>query len=199
MALTSSDTSQQSSETASQRLPVVMIPSLGRPASDFLTVAPALEQAGFRLVLLDPRPHWHGSPTLHDLAADSLAQLDALEIRTFHLVGHAFGNRLARTIAADAPHRVVSLALLPQVGSSSPPPTFGQGWRSVSTCRCRPSNTSAKCGACSLPTETMRRCGVRAGCPKCPSISDMQCSQHLAATGGEPALIVCSWCRDSRT
>lgn len=127
MVLTSSDTSHQSSATASQRLPVVMIPSLGRPASDFLTIAPALEHGGFRLVLLDPRPQWPGSPSLHDLAADSLAQLDALGLDSFHLVGHAFGNRLARTIAADAPQRVASLALLAAGGLVEPPADVWDG------------------------------------------------------------------------
>ncbi|MFM8993143.1 MAG: alpha/beta fold hydrolase [Actinomycetota bacterium] len=128
-----------SPSSTSQSHPVVMIPSLGRPASDFLTIAPALEQAGFRLVLLDPRPHWHGSPTLHDLAADSLAQLDALKIRTFHLVGHAFGNRLARTIAADAPQRVATLALLAAGGLVEPPADVWAGL--------------AKCFDLSLPPE----------------------------------------------
>jgi pimeloyl-ACP methyl ester carboxylesterase len=91
---------------------VVLIPSLGRPASDFDLLRHALIEEGFNAVGIDPRPTFPGKPTLHDLAADTVAQLDALQIEQFHLVGHAFGNRLSRCITADFNHRVKSLTLL---------------------------------------------------------------------------------------
>lgn len=99
---------------------IVLVPSLGRPATDFLPVVPALTDAGYEPVLMEPRPSWDGSPTLHDLAADTIARLDALGVDRFHLVGHAFGNRLSRMITADFNGRVESLTLLAAGGLVEP-------------------------------------------------------------------------------
>ena len=99
---------------------VVMVPSLGRPATDFEPILPALVKAGYEPVLMEPRPSWDGKPTLHDLAADTIAQLDKLGVHRFHLVGHAFGNRLSRTITADFNDRVESLTLLAAGGLVEP-------------------------------------------------------------------------------
>ncbi len=101
---------------------VVMVPSLGRPATDFEPLYPALRAAGFEPVPVEPHPSWDGDATLHDLARDTVSQLDALGIGTFHLVGHAFGNRLSRTITADFGGRVESLTLLAAGGLVEPDP-----------------------------------------------------------------------------
>jgi len=100
---------------------IVLVPSLGRPATDFDPIVPALTGAGYVPVLMDPRPSWDGSPTLHDLAADTIARLDALGVDRFHLVGHAFGNRLSRMVTADFNDRVESLTLLAAGGLVEPP------------------------------------------------------------------------------
>lgn len=91
---------------------VVLLPSLGRPASDFDHLSSRLAAAGFRPLPVDLPPDVPGEPSLHDLASIVMATVDAAGIRRFHLVGHAFGNRLARTITADHPGRVASLTLL---------------------------------------------------------------------------------------
>lgn len=110
---------------------VVMLPSLGRPASDFDPVIAPIVMAGFLPVPVDPRPGWDGEPTMHDIAADTVARLDALGIASFHLVGHAFGNRLARMITADFPGRVESLTLLAAGGLVEPDPSL---WVSLARC-----------------------------------------------------------------
>ena len=51
-------------------------------------------------------------PTLHDLAHVVIAELDARGFDRVHLLGHAFGQRLARCVVADAPDRVASLVML---------------------------------------------------------------------------------------
>ncbi|MFM7262259.1 MAG: alpha/beta fold hydrolase [Acidimicrobiales bacterium] len=108
-----------------------MIPSLGRPATDFEPVVPALHDAGYETVQLEPRPSWDGTPTLHDLARDTVGRLEAEGITTFNLVGHAFGNRLSRMITADFPERVASLTLLAAGGLVEPDPSL---WVSLSHC-----------------------------------------------------------------
>jgi pimeloyl-ACP methyl ester carboxylesterase len=91
---------------------VVMIPSLGRPASDFDALAERLRAAGFLTLSVDPPHSVPGNPTLHDLAQYVIDRVDEVGVEEFHLVGHAFGNRLSRMVARDHPARILSLTLL---------------------------------------------------------------------------------------
>ena len=91
---------------------VVLLPSLGRPASDFDELCTLLRTAGFHTLSIDPPRSLPGEPTLHDLAQYVIASINKAQIASFHLVGHAFGNRLARMVTTDYPDRVLSLTLL---------------------------------------------------------------------------------------
>jgi pimeloyl-ACP methyl ester carboxylesterase len=104
-----------------------MLPSLGRPGSDVDDLAAALDEAGYRAVSIDL--HGIGSSplpapgaTLHDLARDVAAVVEELAAGPVHLVGHAFGNRLARCVSADHPQLVRSLAVLGCGGKVAPEP-----------------------------------------------------------------------------
>lgn len=99
---------------------VVLVPSLGRPATDFNQLAESLSKAGFAPHLMEPVPQWDGKPTLHDLADEVVGRLNALGVDRFHLIGHAFGNRLSRCITADYNNRVESLTLLAAGGLVEP-------------------------------------------------------------------------------
>src|SRR4051794_41857316 len=50
--------------------------------------------------------------TLHDLAGDVAGVIKAIGCGPAHLVGHAFGNRIARCLAVDQPPLVRSVTLL---------------------------------------------------------------------------------------
>jgi pimeloyl-ACP methyl ester carboxylesterase len=50
--------------------------------------------------------------TLHDLAGDVAGVIEAIGCGPVHLVGHAFGNRIARCLAVDQPPLVRSVTLL---------------------------------------------------------------------------------------
>ena len=110
---------------------VVLVPSLGRPGSDFDLLSGALRDAGFDPVAIEPRPQFPGSPNLHDLALDTVQRIDEMGIDRFHLVGHAFGNRLSRCITADFPGRVLSLTLLAAGGLVEPEPGI---WHALFSC-----------------------------------------------------------------
>lgn len=100
---------------ATSAIPVVLLASLGRPASDFDRLVADLGAAGFDAIALDPRDVLGAvadEPTLHDLAAAVVGELDRRGLARAHLVGHAFGQRLARCVVADAPERVESLVML---------------------------------------------------------------------------------------
>lgn len=92
--------------------PVVLLPSLGRGAADFDDLAGRLQMAGFETLALDPPTAVPPEATLHDLAAAVVAEIVARGWQEVHLIGHAFGQRLARCVVADAPERVRSLVML---------------------------------------------------------------------------------------
>jgi pimeloyl-ACP methyl ester carboxylesterase len=86
---------------------IVLLPSLGRAADDYDALAEALAQAGYRV--LRPTPRGIGKSTgpakasLHDYAED-IAQVITHEDKGPAIVlGHAYGNWVARTVAADHP------------------------------------------------------------------------------------------------
>jgi pimeloyl-ACP methyl ester carboxylesterase len=76
----------------------------------------ALERTGRTAVALDLPGVGEAAdepvgPDLHAVAADVADRLSDLST-PFHLLGHAYGNRVARCLAADQPARVASLILL---------------------------------------------------------------------------------------
>ncbi len=96
---------------------VVLIPSLGRGATDFDDLASRIAHAGFRA--LAPQPRGLGASrgpldriTLHDFARDMAAVIRAEGGGPAVMAGHAFGNFVARATAADFPELVRGVALL---------------------------------------------------------------------------------------
>jgi pimeloyl-ACP methyl ester carboxylesterase len=107
---------------------IVLLPSLGRGASDFDRIAQRLAQAGFRV--LRPQPRGIGQSRgpmtgidLHDCAADVAAVIARHGHGAAFVVGHAFGNRVARMLATDRPDLVRAVALVAaNVGHAPSPP-----------------------------------------------------------------------------
>ena len=96
---------------------VVLLPSLGRGSEDFARLGADLVAAGFRVVLPEPR----GIPpsvalerpaTLHDLAGDVACAIRAACTPPVSVLGHALGNRIARTLATDHPDLVRDVILV---------------------------------------------------------------------------------------
>jgi len=59
---------------------VVLVPSLGRPASDFAHLEKDLAGAGFLPVSVEPFAEWEGEPTLHDLAGAFNSRVESLTL-----------------------------------------------------------------------------------------------------------------------
>jgi pimeloyl-ACP methyl ester carboxylesterase len=91
------------------RLPLFLIPSLGRPASDFNELAAELVRDGHNVYFIDPRNFYLESGqttkniTLFDLADDVETIRRDAGLDSIILVGHAFGNRVARAYATSYP------------------------------------------------------------------------------------------------
>jgi pimeloyl-ACP methyl ester carboxylesterase len=108
--------------------PIVLLPSLGRGARDFDAIATSLAGAGYRVLRPQPRGvgesrgPWDGI-RLEDLAADIAAVVAANNGGPAFVVGHAFGNRVARTLATLRPELVKAVALVAaNVGHHPSPP-----------------------------------------------------------------------------
>ena len=93
-------------------LPVVLLPSLGRTATDFDGLVAALRAAGFDALALDPPTELPENSTLHELAQLVIDVLDERGWDRVHLIGHAFGQRVARCVVADHSLRVATLTML---------------------------------------------------------------------------------------
>ena len=116
---------------ASGKLPastVALLPSYARSASDFNELVAALSAAGYRTLAMQPRgidgstlPSWR--MTLHGYAGDLRAVLDAEGVaEPVVVVGHAYGNRIARSFASNFPERTKALVLLAAGGEQPAAP-----------------------------------------------------------------------------
>jgi pimeloyl-ACP methyl ester carboxylesterase len=102
--------------------PVVLLPSLGRPASDFDDLRARLGAAGFDAVAIELSDLVHQVDTFGGLADVVVSEMADRGVESFHLVGHAFGNRLARQITAQHTDKVSTLTLLACGGSTEMEP-----------------------------------------------------------------------------
>jgi alpha-beta hydrolase superfamily lysophospholipase len=95
---------------------VVLLPGGGLNVSYMESLARSLAEAGYRVVRINPRGAGasKGSAhdlTLHDLAGDVAKVIEALDVGSVHVAGHAFDNRVARMLAADHPELVRSVPM----------------------------------------------------------------------------------------
>jgi pimeloyl-ACP methyl ester carboxylesterase len=115
---------------------VVMIPSAGRGAEDFDDLAARVAQAGFRV--LRPQPRGIGGSrgmmeglTLRDLAGDVVQVLNHGGVEPAVILGHAFGNRVARAVASYYPPKVSRILLLAAGGRIAMAPDVARDFRAA--------------------------------------------------------------------
>ena len=97
--------------------PIILLPSLGRGAGDFNDLTRRLSAAGYRVLRPQPRgigrSSVHTGPhTLAELADDAMIAMTLIPNRQVVVVGHAFGNRVARMMATRHPARIRGVVLL---------------------------------------------------------------------------------------
>lgn len=100
---------------------VVLLPSLGRPASDFANLSDRLAEAGYRVLAPEPRGSSGSSMalanlTLFDFAEDVAAVIRADNQSEVCIVGHDFGGHVARATASQYPELVKNMVLLATAG-----------------------------------------------------------------------------------
>jgi pimeloyl-ACP methyl ester carboxylesterase len=132
--------------------PVVLLANAGCSTAYFDDLTRILAAQGLQTIAINMRGVGESSGsldgiTVHDLAADVAGVLDALECGPAHLVGHAFGNRVARCLAVDRPSLVHSVALLAAGGLIGPATPLGTGLRNATEVRMNGSDCVTKYGA----------------------------------------------------
>jgi len=105
---------------------VVLLPSLARDSDDYDAVADGLAAAGFLVLRPKPRGIGHSSGpmtgiTLHDLARDIAEVVVRLGGGRAVIVGHAYGNWVARMTAADRPELVRGVVIAAAAAKTYPP------------------------------------------------------------------------------
>jgi len=117
---------------------VVLIPSVGRSAADFDLLGHGLEAAGYRAVMPEPRGIGKSTGLIDGLSMGDLATDIATVITVVGgpaaqatVVGHAFGNRVARMVATDHPSVVRDVVLLACGGAIPPAPEVTRALRRV--------------------------------------------------------------------
>ncbi|MGC4892736.1 alpha/beta fold hydrolase [Micromonospora sp. DT31] len=101
--------------------PVLLLHGIGRTLDDFAALHPALAR-DHRVLAVDLPGHGGSAPldgphTLPALAEAVARFLDVAGVTgPAHLVGNSLGGAVAMRLAADAPHRAASLALLNSAG-----------------------------------------------------------------------------------
>jgi pimeloyl-ACP methyl ester carboxylesterase len=120
--------------TAGEGPTLILLPGMARPATDLDPFAALLVVAGYRVVQPDPRGIGGSTGpldgiTLHDLAADIAAVIEAVGGAPVVVIGHAFGNRVARCVAADRPDLVRAVVLLSSSGKVQPAPEIADAIR----------------------------------------------------------------------
>ena len=117
---------------------VVLVPSVGRGAEDFVDLAHRLAEGGYLAAC--PQPRGIGGSTgalrgmsMADLAADVAAVITTLVEPGARAVvaGHAFGNRVVRMVATDHPDLVAGVALLACGGAVPATPEVDQALHRV--------------------------------------------------------------------
>ena len=116
--------------------PVVLLANAGCGTSYFDDLARVLAAGGRQALCVNMRGtgESRGSLdgiTVHDLAADVAGVLEALDCGPAHLVGHAFGNRVARCLAVDRPSLVRNVTLLAAGGLIGPATPLGTAFRNA--------------------------------------------------------------------
>jgi pimeloyl-ACP methyl ester carboxylesterase len=104
---------------------VVLLPSRGRAAEDFGVVAAGIAKAGFRVLRPQPRGagRSHGpmkNLSLHDFARDTAAVIRHEGRGPAVIVGHAFGNWVARMTAVDHPQLVRGVVIVAAAAKAYP-------------------------------------------------------------------------------
>jgi pimeloyl-ACP methyl ester carboxylesterase len=132
--------------------PVVLLANAGCSTGYLDDLARVLAAGGLQAIAVNMRGTGESRGvlegiTVHDLAADVAGVLEAVDCGPAHLVGHAFGNRVARCLAVDRPALVRSVTLLAAGGLIGPATPLGTSFRNATQVKMNGSDCVTVLGA----------------------------------------------------
>jgi pimeloyl-ACP methyl ester carboxylesterase len=119
-----------------QGKPIVLLPFGGLTVGYMAGLSQDLADAGYRVIRINFRGSGKSTGsgediTLHTLAQDVAGVIGSLNLGPVNVGGHAFGNRVARTLAADHPEIVHSVILFAAGGKIPPKPPGEQALQTI--------------------------------------------------------------------
>jgi pimeloyl-ACP methyl ester carboxylesterase len=181
-------------------IPVVLLANAGCSTGYLDDLARGLAAGGLQIISVNMRGtgESRGSldgMSLHDLAADVAEVLEAMDCGPAHLVGHAFGNRVARCLAADRPSVVRSVTLLAAGGLIGPPTPLGTPFRSATEARMNGSDCVTVLGARWLSPASDPQILARVECWPAVHLAHIETSRGVAleewwGAGTAPLLVI---------
>ncbi len=117
---------------------VVLLPGGSLDVGYMEGLADAVAKAGYRVVRINFRGAGKSTGpekgvTLHTLAGDVAGVIEALKLGPANVGGHAFGNRVARMLAADRPELVRSVILFAAGGKVDAAPAADRALKIIFT------------------------------------------------------------------
>src|SRR3982074_1067575 len=104
---------------------IVLLPSRGRDSEDYDEVAEGIAKAGFRVLRPQPRGIGQSVAPMRDITLHDFARDIAALIRHYGgpavIVGHAYGNWVARMTAVDHPQLVRGVGIAAAAAKTYPP------------------------------------------------------------------------------
>ena len=133
--------------------------------------------------------------TLHDLAGDVAGVIKAIGCGPAHLVGHAFGNRIARCLAVDRPPLVRSVTLLAAGGLIAPSTPIGTRFRNATQVKMNGSDCVTVLGARWLSPASDPKILARVECWPAVFIAHLATSRNVPleywwSAGTAPLLVI---------
>jgi len=180
--------------------PVVLLANAGCSTGYFEDLARVLAAEGLQTISVNMRGagESRGSldgTSLHDLAVDVAEVLEAMDCGPAHLVGHAFGNRIARCLAADRPSLVRSVTVLAAGGLIVPPTPPGTSFRNATEVKMNGSDCVTVLGARWLSPASDPRILAQVECWPAVHLAHLATSRGVAledwwGAGTAPLLVI---------
>ncbi len=104
---------------------ILALPGNGADTTWYQFIAPRIAAAGYQFVAMNPREIGDSRGSIENLsvkvmASDVASVIKELKAEKVHLIGWAFGNRIARATAASYPDQVETVTLLAAGGLVAP-------------------------------------------------------------------------------
>jgi pimeloyl-ACP methyl ester carboxylesterase len=181
-------------------IPVVLLANAGCSTGYFEDLARVLAAGGLQTISVNMRGigESRGSldgTSLHDLAADVAEVVEAIGCGPAHVVGHAFGNRVARCLAADRPSLVRSVTVLAAGGLIGPSKPLGMGFRNATEVKMNGSDCVTVLGARWLSPASDPKILAQVECWPAVHLAHLATSQSVAledwwGAGTAPVLVI---------